>query len=358
MKNPQKTGIITILLFIGIIIFMSCEGNGNNNGNGNENGNGNGNGEKDTETGSIPKIGETVEGKGKLIWHDEFEGPNLDTTKWNLAPQWTRQDRSSWRNDMVSLRDGNLVITARRDTELGQQQAPANATNRQALVDNWVRSGGIRSRSQNGNNMLFQHSFGYYEARIKFPQMQGTWGAFWLMYNTTGGYSLDGTNGTEIDIIESIDNHRTLSQGNYNHAIHWNGYGTGTRSVGSGNPAAAFPAGSGVTRGRNAETGVNIYDGNFHIFALKWTPNEYIFYVNGIENWRLTAGNTPTASYWTHRPPGGPIGYPNTVIGINRSPNYIKLSMESAAWAGLLPADWNDEIEMLVDYVRVYELVD
>jgi hypothetical protein len=77
--------------------------------------------------------------------------------------------------------------------------------------------------------------------------------------------------------------------------------------------------------------------------------------VDDIENWRLTAGNTPTQNYW-HTTPAG--GYPDIPLQISTAKNYIKLSMESALWAGNIPASWNDgsEIEMLVDWVRVYDL--
>jgi len=80
---------------------------------------------------------------------------------------------------------------------------------------------------------------------------------------------------------------------------------------------------------------VNIYDGNFHTFALDWSPREYIFYVDGIEFWRVDGGAKFNNS------------------GINKNPNYIKLTVESAEWAGIIPADFT-EAEMLVDYVRVY----
>ena len=81
---------------------------------------------------------------------------------------------------------------------------------------------------------------------------------------------------------------------------------------------------------------VNIYDGEFHTFALYWTPSEYIFYVDDHEFWRVDGGRK----------------FQN--CGINKNPNYIKLTVESAPWAGAIPADFT-EAEMTVDYVRVYQ---
>jgi len=274
----------------------------------------------------FPKTGDLIPGKGSLIFHDEFDGTELDTTKWDLAPEWDRQDRSSWRDEMVSVGGGNLIIRMRRDSALGDQRLPANAENRQQRVDNWLRSGGIRSRKKSGE-IIFENSYGYYEARILFPSpYRGTWGAFWLMTRTgSGGMG----NGTEIDIVESINN----ETGRFNSAIHWDGYGSNHKMLSSGN---------------SPRQPLDVYDGEYHIYALRWSPESYIFYVDGIEYWRLTAGQQVTY--------GGNAGSGTTTVAINQNPNYIKLSMEGANWAGQLPVGWDGTAEMLVDYVRVYKL--
>jgi beta-glucanase (GH16 family) len=245
----------------------------------------------------------------QIIFSDEFNGNSLDRTKWELCPEWDRQGRSSWRDDMVSVSDGMLRLKFRRDAALG-----ASRSRNREVADNWIRAGAIRSLAKN-YNPLFENSYGYYEARIKFPVVSGTWGAFWLMSRTQWILTDEGRIGTEIDIVESIGNH----EGRYNAALHWNGYGAHHKSVGSDN--VVMP--------------VNIYDGEFHIFSLDWSPSEYIFYVNGIELWRVDGG----------------AQFRNS--GINQNPNYIKFSVESAVWAGAIPEDFT-EAEMLVDYVRVY----
>ena len=72
----------------------------------------------------------------------------------------------------------------------------------------------------------------------------------------------------------------------------------------------------------------------WHTFSLLWTPDEYVFYVDGKETWRTTAG------------------------GVCQAPLYLKLSDEAAfqGWAGdVRKAKLPDEF--LTDYVRVYDLV-
>ncbi|MCL2270523.1 MAG: glycoside hydrolase family 16 protein [Treponema sp.] len=245
----------------------------------------------------------------QIIFSDEFEGTALDRSKWDLCPEWDRQGRSSWRDDMVSVGGGSLHLKFRRDAALGRSKSSNSR-----IANNWIRSGAIRTRSKNGQ-IIFENGYGYYEARIQFPVVEGTWGAFWLMTETQALVGDEGVDGTEIDIVESIHN----QTGQYNAAMHWNGYGDRHKSAGSG--------GSGKP--------VAVYDGKFHVFALDWSPSEYVFYVDGIEFWRSD---------------GGPH-YNNS--GINQNQNYIKLSVEGADWAGTLPTGFS-EAEMLIDYVRVY----
>jgi hypothetical protein len=247
----------------------------------------------------------------KIIFSEEFAGP-LDTAKWDLCPEMNRQGHSTWKDDMVSIRDGLLHLKFIRDPALGAEKAkdPSSA-------ETWIRGGAIRTQTKDGK-ILFSHSFGYYESRIKFPVVSGTWGAFWLMSPTQRFISEDGRNGTEIDIVETISCHN----GKYNAALHWNGYGEKHKSTSSG----------------KGEKPVKIFDGEFHVFALDWSPEEYIFYVDGKEFWRVDGGENFNNS------------------GINQNPNYIKLTVESAPpaeWIGTVPKDFV-EAEMLVDYVRVY----
>jgi len=239
----------------------------------------------------------SVKAQAQIIFSDDFEGTSLNRDKWEECPEWDRQGRSSWRDNMVSVSGGMLHLKFVRN-------APKD----------WILCGAIRSRKKNGS-VIFENSYGFYESRIKFPQIEGTWGAFWLMSPTQHILSDEGIDGTEIDIVETINNHEKK----YNAAIHWNGYGSQHKSAGSGEKAKP----------------VNIYDGEFHTFALDWSPSEYVFYVDGHEFWRVNGG----------------AAFKNS--GINQNPNYIKLTVESAEWAGSLPNKFK-ESEMLVDYVRVY----
>ena len=211
------------------------------------------------------------------------------------------------------------------------------------------------TQSPRMGNVLFENTYGYYEARIKYPPIRGTWGAFWLMGITT--YDRDpnypahlvdpvgGVDGTEIDIVEFF--HNTMAHttpgvgGTFNHALHWDGYGSnkgGTSRSQKTGTAIDRALWGGTTNQIPAGTVPTVYDGNFHVFALDWSPTEYVFYINGVM----------TARY-------------NKSDNICRNPLYLKLSIEAADWASPwegsghvgLPEGFTSAF-MEVDYVRVW----
>ena len=218
----------------------------------------------------------------KLVWHDEFDGSTLDESKWETPPDGKRRD-AWWMREAVSL-DGNghLVMSTLKKGD--------------RYIDGCVRSRG-----------KFEHTFGYYVARVKLQKQPGHWSAFWLYNNSVGKIGDQGRDGSEIDIME-----KPWLDDRINHAIHWDGYGKEHRSSGK------------VSRVQKVMEG-------FHTFSLMWTPTEYVFYVDGKETWRTKAG------------------------GVCHVPLYIKLSDEVGDWAGDIKKVKLPD-EFLVDYVRVYDL--
>jgi beta-glucanase (GH16 family) len=219
----------------------------------------------------------------KLVWNDEFDGTKLDESKWNRLGDWKRKDGFWLKDDAYLNGKGSLVLRTRKDGE----RFGCGAVNTQGK---------------------FEHAFGYFVARCKLPKEPGHWPAFWLMSDGVKKVGDDGRDGTEIDIIEVPwrDGRLTVN-------LHWDGYGKAHKS-----------AGTKFTR-------PEVMDG-FHTFGLRWTPDEYVFYVDGQEVWRSKAG------------------------GVSQAPEYIKLTEEIGAWAGdIKQAKLPDYSE--VDYVRVYDAV-
>ena len=82
---------------------------------------------------------------------------------------------------------------------------------------------------------------------------------------------------------------------------------------------------------RDTEQLITALTEGFHDYALLWTPEEYVFYVDGKEVWRTKAG------------------------GVSQVPEFLKLTEEIGKWGGdITKAQLPDYFE--VDYVRVYEV--
>ncbi len=220
----------------------------------------------------------------KIVWHDEFEGEKLDESKWIYRQEGKRKD-GWWDRRTVSLDgQGHLVMKTLHDGD--------------KYIDGCIATQG-----------KFERAFGFYVARVQFQKQPGHWSAFWLTCNGIGKVGDQGRDGSEIDIME-----KPWLDERINHALHWDGYGESHKSE------------------TKVVKGANLMEG-WHAFGLHWTPDEYVFFVDGRETWRSKAG------------------------GVCQVPTYILLSDEVGKWAGdIRKAKLPDQF--LVDYVRVYELAD
>ena len=226
----------------------------------------------------------------KLLFEDNFNGTSLDTTKWEYCPEWQRQGGGTWKNSMTSLDGkGNLVLKVQQDPNDNSKTI----------------SGAIRTFEK------YYNSFGYYESSIKFPVVKGSWGAFWIMAGNVHNVDGSGKDGSEIDIMETIDSLKKY----VNQNVGWDGYAEYSKSVHN-----SFNA--------------DIFDDKFHTFGLLWTFDEYVFFVDNKITWRTSANGN-----------------------VCQEKGYMKLTIESAPWAGSTALDAMASLpkEMVVDYVRVYD---
>lgn len=248
---------------------------------------------------------------GSLQWSDEFSGSSLNLSNWDYRP-WPTEYDATFTPDAISVANGVLTM----------QVYTQNGTN---------YAGYIQSVQQNTSGVftktLFDTTYGYIEARMKFQTAPGEWNAFWMISETVGNpVGQPETAGTEIDIVEH--NKGSLSSGDvssyYNTAIHWDGYGGYAESESHLNGPIA-----------------GLGNGSWHTYGVLWTPTAYQFYYNDALEW--------TAS-------------PSTPV--SQRSEYLLLSseIENGSWAGYIPtggygAKDSMQTYFQVDYVRVYGLV-
>lgn len=228
--------------------------------------------------------------KYNLTFYDDFNGTELDTSKWSLCKEQERQDVGGWWDDSMTSLDGegNLVITSAID----QNGRPV--------------SGAIATKGK------FEQTKGYFEIRCKLQKATGFWSAFWMMCEAQELIGNGGVDGIEIDIFEAYDVREKM----IHHTFHWDGYGAEHKKTGE---PVYVP---------------KCYDGKFHTFSMLWTDSEYIFYVDGKETYRLGEGD-----------PDFP--------GSCTQPLYLKVSSEFGTWSGdYHEAELPDSF--VVDYVKAY----
>jgi beta-glucanase (GH16 family) len=178
----------------------------------------------------------------QLTWHDEFDGPAIDTDAWNRInlKNSHNNELQYYREEQASIVDGNLRITATNQPLDGKPYRSARLESKQAFP------------------------MGRFEARIDLPTTQGMWPAFWLLPNgeqwPTAG---------EIDIMENRGSQPNLVSSAY----HW-----------QTNPGDCCDQHEYVFHNHAPEVNgepVNFHD-SFHTYAVEWEPTRLRFYVDGV----------------------------------------------------------------------------
>jgi len=218
----------------------------------------------------------------QLVWEDEFLGNQLDNTKWAVRGVG-RRAIAYVSAEAVKVENGVLKLAA-------------------------LKRGDSILISAVGTQGLFMPKYGFYECRAQLQQSPGVWGAFWLQSPKLSEGDDPRVNGAEIDIMEFF---KKLGLDIVSHNVHWGPYGAGQHTT------------------RGMQSYLKGVSKGFHTFGLEWTPEKYIFYIDGLKFYEVSSG-------------------------VSQIEEYLILSME-------IPNNL-EEIkktvfpdEFIVDYVRVYQ---
>jgi beta-glucanase (GH16 family) len=186
----------------------------------------------------------------KLVWSDEFDGEQLDLTKWDYRGLGKRRLAVNTRDSVRLDGKGHLLMTT---SKVGDEYHTAML----------------------GTQGKFEAVFGYFECRVKFQKQPGHWSAFWLQTPTMAKIPGDPKqSGTEIDIIEYLAREGDLMQMN----LHWDGYGKEHKHDGKKHKDASLAEG-------------------WHVIGLEWTPEDYCFFLDGKDVWRTPSAVSHVKEY-------------------------------------------------------------
>lgn len=243
----------------------------------------------------------------RLVWHDEFDKGTVLSWDWThevKGPGWVNNELQTYVNGeadgrrVTELKDGKLHIHCFKGS------------------DGQIYSGRVYAHIDTG------WQYGYIEARIKLPSGKGTWPAFWMMPCNvdwrTEGWPYCG----EIDIMEEVgvDANRVSS------SLHAKGHN--------------HTNGTQVTHEMYCEHA----EGEFHVYALDWTPTKITTYVDGKVQLEYSNPNTPSTAD------------PKWDWPYDR-PYYVILNLAwGGMWGGYKGVDESAlPVTMEVDYVRVFQ---
>ena len=235
----------------------------------------------------------------QLVWSDEFDGTNIDTTKWGFdlgGGGWGNRELEYYtsRTNNARIEGGQLVIEARQESYSGSSYTSA----RLLTKGKW------------------SWTYGRIEARIKIPRGQGVWPAFWMLGAniSTVGWPACG----EVDIMENIGREPAIVHG----TVHGPGYSGGN---GIGGPYS-LPGGA-------------AFADDFHLYAVEWTTNQIKWFVDGQQYFMVTPANLPKGTTW-----------------VFTRPQFLLLNVAvGGSWPGNPKATTTFPQRMTVDYVRVYD---
>ncbi|MEE2526846.1 glycoside hydrolase family 16 protein [Hyphobacterium sp. HN65] len=258
--------------------------------------------------------------KPAILFEDDFSGPELDRSRWNVEGPvfWVNREAQAYIDSPETIRllpEGSIPGATGKVLELRAGYSRDFETPDGRRVD--FLSGRIDTRGK------FDFTHGRAAARIRLPDLEGVWPAFWML----GNGEWPGTG--EIDILEYVGEPDWVGV-----AVHGPGYSGETPLVNK-----YFFA--------DDETAAD-----WHVYEVEWTPEVMIFKVDGRTIYRVTRTMVELYGDWRFDTPkhlilnlavGGE--YPHKING-RKSPYY-------GVPAATAEAIKRDGAAIQIDWVRV-----
>lgn len=200
-------------------------------------------------------LGQT--GEWNLIFHDEFNGDTLDTSKWTTCYWWDNQGCTNEGNnnlnwyqpDNVFLKDGKLILRAK------EEKVTSPDGKQYAYTSGMVTTGRDSSALSDEPRATFQYV--YVEMKAKVPLGQGLWPAFWLL-------PADHESRPEIDVMEMLGDDPYSVHMNFHYLDKYGDENSAGYTWMSPEPLTGW-----------------------HVFAHDWQPGALTWYIDGVKHSHL-----------------------------------------------------------------------
>ncbi|NOQ25170.1 MAG: family 16 glycosylhydrolase [Bacteroidales bacterium] len=236
-----------------------------------------------------------------LVWSDEFNGSSISSTYWdydlgNGTGGWGNQELQYYtsRSENAKVQDGNLIITAKKESYSGFDYTSARLVTRNKV--SW--------------------KYGRIEVRANLPGGTGIWPAVWMLPEVWNYGNESWPDNGEIDIMEYVG----YDPGVINASLH-NHNNSGSNSI-------------------THTINISDVEDNFHVYALEWSENKIEMFVDDTK-------------YFTYNNPGtGWEAWP-----WDKEFHLLINIAVGGAWGGAEGVDDEIFPQtMEIDYVKVYDL--
>jgi beta-glucanase (GH16 family) len=206
----------------------------------------------------------TTQGGREVLFYDDFAGPALDRSRWNVVVtgRTVNNEQQAYvdSDETIALLPGPAEGATNGALALRPRWRPGHRTAEGRRFD--FVSGRLDTRGR------FGFTYGRASARMKLAAADGLWPAFWLL--GAGPWPATG----EIDIMEHVGVAGWTSV-----ALHGPGYSGDTPLV------HRAPAGDG-----------GIAD--WHVYSVDWSEQAIVFFVDGREVYRVTRAMVESHGRW------------------------------------------------------------
>ena len=215
----------------------------------------------------------------ELAWEDQFDGDTLDPKKWEVRGVGPRA-LGFVSPEAVKVEGGFLKLSALKKEDR-------------------ILIGAV------GTQNRYLTKYGFFECRAQLQKSPGIWAAFWIQSSEISKGEDPAIYGAEIDILEFF---KKLGPDIVSHNVHW-AYGPNQKTT------------------RGMQSYLKGVSEGFHNFALEWTPEKYVFFVDGYKFYEVTNGLSQIEEYLilSMEIPSKPEEIKNTVFPDAFIVDYVKV---------------------------------
>jgi len=272
---------------------------------------------------------EYAEKKGwKLVWNDEFNGKDVDESKWS----WEQNCWGGGNNELQCYTDryknsfvenGRLIIRAHKETFRGLADLEESGKTEKRNLP--YTSARLRTKGKG------DWKYGRIEVRAKLPAGQGIWPAIWML-PTDFKYGIWAASG-EIDIVEMV----SQPVDKKNKEVH------GTIHYGKEWPGNVFSGVSYTFEDSDPSK-------EFHTYALEWADGEMRWYIDD----HHYASQFSSGWYSQIKNAEGKLYNVEGSAPFNERFHLLLNVAVGGNWPGSPDETTKFPVQMEVDYVRVY----